>query len=514
MCGIVGYISNNDKLYPEAKDHFMRYALALDTLRGEDSTGLITLSKRFTVKTLKTTMAGDRFVHSPEYRKKFKPGWAQTGHNRAATRGGVNIENAHPFIFGDVALVHNGTLWGGGDSLSTYDKKIGKVDSMQIAYALSKYPPEKAAEVLGQIDGSFALVWTDRRDESVNMARNEERPLHFTFNNSKSILWYMSDGHHLHSINKSFGNHECKGLNVFSMDKHKILKFTKGCTAPEVIKFNPFVRPLVTHAKWKNGRQVDTKSGGQTNSSGAALKTATDKWKRALESNSTQNSTTGSASTIKVALQGRRRKVPDYMQSALAKELYLTPDDLLQFQPDDAVEKPDGNYIVFGTMIHKEWNDTPWDMTIHNVSRLQYNAYREQDWLVRPIGLCPGHSYDRKSSAVLGHVVHCDWTGYQARFQAESTAESSDDDKEADTVSGTCYVEEDGAGKLLVPGPGGYMIQNYKLKKLLEAGCINCGGDLQNTPVQYLLEVNNGQDLMCGGCQREMYDSTAAPTIN
>ena len=515
MCGIVGYISNNDKLYEGPKDHFMRYALAIDTLRGEDSTGLITLSKRFTVKTLKTTMPGDRFVHSSDYKKKVKMGWAQVGHNRAATRGRVTLDNAHPFTFNYITLVHNGTLIGGGDSLDTFDKTIGSVDSMQIAFALSKYPPEEAAKVLSMIDGSFALVWTDRRDESVNMARNQDRPLHFTFNAQKSILWYMSDGHHLHSINKSFGAHECRGQSVYEMDRHKILKFQKGCTKPEVIKFNPFVRKVQSYSgngKWNGNRWVpdtkDTTPSPDNNSS--ALQRATNTWKRSLESDSTPTSTGGKESIIKVTLQGRKRKVPSCMQSALAKEMYLSPEDLLQFQVDDAFELPNGNYMVFGTVMHKEWNDTPWDMTIHNVSTVQYRAYKDQDWLVRPIGLCASHSYDRKNSAVLGHLVHCDWTGYQGTCFPKDAA-SSEDEKEADSI-----IDRSHNGSLLVPGPSGHMIQWSRLHPMLDAGCINCGGDLLEEEVRDLLEVNNGQDLICGPCVKEMMTGPllATPTIN
>ena len=512
MCGIVGYISNNDKIYEGPKDHFMRYALALDTLRGEDSTGLITLSKRFTVKTLKTTMAGDAFVHSADYKKKFRTGWAQIGHNRAATRGGITIENTHPFTFGSVTMVHNGTLYQGGNSLETFDKKIGDVDSMQICYALSKYPPEKAAEVLSQIDGSFALVWSDSRDESINMARNSERPLHFTFNSSKSIMWYMSDGHHLHSINKSFGQHECKGQSVFEMDRQKILKFRKGDTKPEVIKFNPFVRTVYGNQnKWKKPKTQDkkttvitiknTKTGGKNSKS--ALEIAGETWKRKLESCSTSNSINGKESPVKVELQGRKRKVPSCMQAALKSELYLTPEDLLQFQPDDAEQLPNGNYVVYGTMIHKDWSDTPWEMTIYNVPKIQYRAYKDADWLVRPIGLCPPHEFDRHNAATLGHLIHCDWDGYNATCYPES--DSSDDDKEEDSAD----------SPILVPGPNGCMMLWSKLRPMLEGGCINCGEDMINEEMQDCIEVNNGQDLICAGCVKELTETNAIiPTIN
>lgn len=510
MCGIVGYISNNDKLYMGVKDHFMRFALALDTLRGEDSTGLFTVTKRFTVKSLRTTMPGDQFVQSKGYLKKYKTGWAQIGHNRAATRGEISIANTHPFTFGPVTLVHNGTLKADGSNFDTYDKSIGVVDSMQIALALSERPANQAKEVLEQIDGSFAIVWSDTRDESINMARNLDRPLHICFNATKSIMWFMSDGHHLYSINKSLGIHEAKGQSIFEMDRNKILKFKKGSCVPEVIKYDPFVYSYYQqNVNSKKKTSVVTPIGGKDNSSVPARQHL-DRWKAAKKKESssvlTKSEIDGNESSQKVTIQGRLRRVPSCMQAALAAELYLSPDDLLQFQPDDAEIMVDGTYLVYGTMIHKDWSDTPWDMTVYGVSKVQYRAYKEQDWLVRPIGLCPPHSYDPINSAVMGSLVHCDWMKYLAKIP---DSDKEEDDKEGDLFGTDIYQD------LVVPGPGGDMIEWPKLQKLLAAGCVNCLMDIYDDDITQCLLVNNNQDLCCVACVKEMTNASCIiPTIN
>ena len=54
MCGIVGYITTQNDIYEHARRGFFKYALMLDTLRGPDSTGVITVSKKFTVNRYKT----------------------------------------------------------------------------------------------------------------------------------------------------------------------------------------------------------------------------------------------------------------------------------------------------------------------------------------------------------------------------------------------------------------------------------------------------------------------------
>jgi len=491
MCGIVGYISQNDNIYVEPKLHFMRYALALDTLRGEDSTGIITLSKRFKVNTLKTTIPGDRFVHHKDYQKGLTAGWAKIGHNRAATRGKVNVDNAHPFTFKTVTMVHNGTLRDGGFSLPTYDAKIGEVDSMQIAHALAEHAPEECGKVLSEIHGSYALVWTDTRDESINMVRNSERPLHFTWNNNKDMMWFMSDGHHLHSINKSFGQHACRGGTIFEMDQLKVLKFRKGSAEPEVIKYNPFVPP-VTRVMYRNGQTTKTtkgtKTGGKNRSATntTAMQRAHQRWAKSIESSGTEKKGSGSVSNVRIRLQGRLRTIPKCMLTSLRSEFCLGPDDLLRFQPEDAVSLENGNYRVSGTVFHKDWMDTPLDMTINEVRKVEYRAYKKDDWLVRPIGVCAANEFDKRHCGMLGMLVHCDWNGYA---KAELAKEAVEDKEEE---------------KVMVVGPGGKEVEWPKLKKLLEAGCINCGMDLLNAPVSEMLEVNNGHDLCCKECIQEL----------
>jgi glucosamine--fructose-6-phosphate aminotransferase (isomerizing) len=140
MCGLVGFISKNDLLHLKVKKHFMKYALAIDTLRGEDSTGIMRLNEKGKVETKHSILPGIQYVSTNSFDKYKVDAWASFGHNRAATRGSVSRENAHPFTFGDVTLMHNGTLYGGGRSLDTYDSNLD-VDSMQIALALSKSPP-------------------------------------------------------------------------------------------------------------------------------------------------------------------------------------------------------------------------------------------------------------------------------------------------------------------------------------------------------------------------------------
>jgi hypothetical protein len=96
-----------------------------------------------------------------------------------------------------VTMMHNGTL----TSQNTLDQayKFG-TDSECIAWNLSQVEPENAGDVISKIDGAFALVWYDERDQSLNFIRNNERTLYLSVDNADKctkLMWasepYMID---------------------------------------------------------------------------------------------------------------------------------------------------------------------------------------------------------------------------------------------------------------------------------------------------------------------------------
>ena len=116
MCGIVGVFGNLNAKNCKA----FRDMLLMDTLRGEDSTGVVAIpfshSKQDPIiekdlglppnlweTTAKSKIFGKRGVPKATFR-------GLIGHNRAATIGNICVNNAHPFQFDHVYGVHNGTL--------------------------------------------------------------------------------------------------------------------------------------------------------------------------------------------------------------------------------------------------------------------------------------------------------------------------------------------------------------------------------------------------------------------
>lgn len=193
MCGIVGVIGN---LYKPHIDAFSDL-LYIDTWRGQDSTGVMSFNK-YTgeVSVLKKAIPGYDFIGLKHFDKVVSiSSDVIIGHNRAATKGAITADNAHPFVHGPITGVHNGTLFANSKHALEGNEETFDTDSEAIFYALSKVPhtAEGVREVVSKLDGSYTLVWFDKRDYSVNFIRNAERPLHFTIAKDGASMIFASE---------------------------------------------------------------------------------------------------------------------------------------------------------------------------------------------------------------------------------------------------------------------------------------------------------------------------------
>ena len=165
--------------------------LAIDVIRGKDSTGVLGYnrhSKAFEV--IKdavdplTLMQYKRYDGVASMHKNVL-----LGHNRSATIGGVNRANAHPFISGRLAGVHNGTLpHDARKQLKGYDQ-FG-TDSEALFNNLDEF---EVTDVIKDIWGAWSLVWVDREENTLNFLRNKERPMHFCFNADRTNIYWASE---------------------------------------------------------------------------------------------------------------------------------------------------------------------------------------------------------------------------------------------------------------------------------------------------------------------------------
>lgn len=162
----------------ESSFHQMLYA---DTLRGEDSTGLIGVERDTTFHIMKDASEAVFFLQqwwgSQIQKDMYKAGKAYIGHNRKKTVGAVSDKTAHPFVVGDTfAMVHNGTLLNHTALANT------EVDSHALAMVLHEaLQKEDRVDALGKtlskVRGAYAVAAYDQTQNQVMLVRNSERPL-------------------------------------------------------------------------------------------------------------------------------------------------------------------------------------------------------------------------------------------------------------------------------------------------------------------------------------------------
>ncbi len=195
LSGVAGYVTDSEK-------KAMVDLLTMNIVRGIDSTGIAGIhrddSKDFSVVRALGTPYGDGIeshglFNLMSFERLLKqPMRALIGHNRAATKGSVTVRNAHPFKFSNIVGAHNGTLhYSCMKKLKEINQGIEyDTDSESLFAAINLVG---AREVIPVLEGAWALVWFDKRDQTLNFLRNSERTLHYIFDESEKVLAWSSD---------------------------------------------------------------------------------------------------------------------------------------------------------------------------------------------------------------------------------------------------------------------------------------------------------------------------------
>ena len=262
MCGIVTMISRNPHGFYHADTSVLESLLVLDgQFRGLDSTGAFQVQRNLQIYGVKIASNPYDLFRTDEW-PKFTQRMVSSsrivvGHNRKATQGAINSENAHPFNEGKITLIHNGTLTGGHKHMADVD-----VDSHAICHALAE--ADTPHDVLKDLKGAFALVWWDAQKNRLFAIRNTERPLFLVTTKNYHLLIsesWMAEGI-LRRCNVDIESvHLMKDGDLYSFD-------TDGKYELEAVKLREPVQQYVTYGGTRYSGNVTTPRGATTTTTG------------------------------------------------------------------------------------------------------------------------------------------------------------------------------------------------------------------------------------------------------
>lgn len=152
MCGLFGFAG---QLSRRQRATLLRTLCVLNQERGRDSVGLARITAGERPEIIKSLMLPTDVAVSESFNKiASADGHVWIGHTRAATRGAVSLDNAHPFHMGQTVLAHNGMVSIDSDMVQRCDGKEFEVDSQHLTYLINR------DDKLGEIDGCAAMVFS------------------------------------------------------------------------------------------------------------------------------------------------------------------------------------------------------------------------------------------------------------------------------------------------------------------------------------------------------------------
>jgi hypothetical protein len=235
---VVGDLFVNDK-------KAFKFMLEMDTVRGPHSTGIAHITDDFPknvsiIKDVGTPwdMIGKHtkefFNHDKDFGHIHGNSIALMGHNRWATVGKVSPDNAHPFLCGNIVGAQNGTI------PREYREKLDDwefydTDTEALFANINEYGVEN---VIPNMSGAWALTWYDKKEDTFNVLRNDERPLVYAWKKGGKVLYYASEAWMIYAATEKY-NIEIENDLCYHFDENRHYSWKLG-------KANGFKRDVET----------------------------------------------------------------------------------------------------------------------------------------------------------------------------------------------------------------------------------------------------------------------------
>ncbi len=468
MCGIVGFITGEKLLGAHRRASYVQQGLIADTLRGEDSTGAYFVEHGNQLNTgigwCRDVVDGYTFVANNTFWHKYLGKGEQhaiIGHNRSATIGGIHMGAAHPFQEGPITLVHNGTLTQTGTLLKSQAMLKAANDSHAICYNLGEEGIETMA---AKLDGAFTLIWHDARDNTMNIVRNEKRPIHLAKVEDEKTLLIGSEADMIYWLAK---RNNMKIEEMATPAPGQWLRFQHGSIIPEIKEVDLY------EDDWEYYGGYATKRYPTHGTNLTPKATPISKYKAPPPTN-------------QVVVCGRKRDIPDPLQDMLL-DAGIVVEDRFVFTPCRKV--PQGEKSIVSGYLDTFNAMTAIASGVPN-KLLEHGAF-DRRWVVRPIGI---KVLDETETAVICRLCCTDAQSPRGNELLEHMRMPPpwEDDKPTPKKEAEWQPSDE--------------ITQFGYMSAIQGGCIQCGIALDLDEEDDFVWVNQGHDPLCPSCGEELLE--------
>ena len=498
MCGLIGF-ATTEKSNPDTRRWFMQNGIRVSMDRGEDATGWAEI-RRGTEKSApeiyKDTICGYDFVRRDYVENRLNninDFSMLIAHTRSATKGSNIRKNAHPFQHKHITLTHNGTVDNPYTWLPLPANSLPQeitVDSHKLCYALGELSEkESEQEILEKLTGAYALVWHNARDGSLNIARNDRKPLYFAYVQKENTMMWASEYNALVYLMER-NNLEIDDMPVYP-GIHKWYKFFIE-DLRRTRKDKDLVRPFVQQSKARGSPTGTAVSGipkrntNQTTTTETEFREPTAEELAALSAELAKNSQ--SWTEIPQHIEGvkewlrsnprhpliQQRGVPTTVKKIsqairdLALLRYTFAQPTIMYPNEWRPYKAKRAKVTLGDLIGSTPNGTPVVMT--SVTPKQFEEYiRFQKVYIRTVNV-KQISKNEKALVAIEHETHKTKVAF---FEKERAVRAEIDRGLSKSPNNESETRDE-----LVCGPHNTSITRDRFNDLVANGCGNCSCDL------------------------------------